>query len=147
MSYKILFFADFMLEHTKLLQPVLENHFQCIASSNTDEFRQVYLQSGKFAVLFSNAQKALNFRNTPDPNLEGVEFAVYVYLGTNQSFKILSAKILEDNRISVFKLSEKAGLISAIEKYLTQKDMMLESDLEFYKPQDNEAGEDDGTAS
>lgn len=136
-KYKVVFFADKVLEHTQAIRENLSREFSCFTSSQTDEYRQVFLQSGKFVLLFSDAKKAIIFRQTPDNSLFSLEYEILVYLHTDSAFKADSQKLLDQNNIKVFRKSEVAAMIQYLHAYLSESETTPEDELEFYMPPDS----------
>jgi hypothetical protein len=137
MSYRVIFFADTPQEHTKALRKSLPPEFISFVSTNTDEYRQVFFQSGRFVLVFGDPNKAMAFRKREDPNLTGLEYDVFLYLSCNAKFKIESQKLLDDAGITVFRLNESEKLFESVSQSLSNPLVPDELDLEFYKPPDS----------
>lgn len=129
MKYKVIFIADKILPHSAELLKALANDYRLFTSALPDEYQQVFLQSGKFLVFFSDTANAVKFRQKFAVELRGVDFEIVSYLHTNSKFKPESQKIIDDNRIKLFPLGQIVELKQFLAKYFVETNDEL--DLEF----------------
>lgn len=141
-KYKVIFFADELQSHTQLIKERLASEFSCFSSTNIDEYHQVFNQSGKFVLLFSDARNALGFRINAAENLSSLEYEILVYLHTDVAFKADSQKLLDQNNVKVFRVSDAEVLIAHVHTFLAGKDHDP-TELEFYMPPDNPQKDED----
>lgn len=130
------FFADTLQEHTLQLKSVLSQDYYCFVSHEAEEFNQAFQQSGKFVLIFSNAQKALQLLDAGAFFLNGLTFKIYLYLDRKGNFKPDAQKILNSRNINIFQIDERTQLISSMKSFFNESDIENFEDLQFYKPED-----------
>lgn len=139
-KFKVIFFADTVIgEHLEKLKVELAKTFTCFKSRTADELDQSFRQSGKFVVLFSDAKEAVQFLQTNSKDLSGLEFKTLVFLNKNGKFSPESLKILENNKITPFSLSEADKLMRTIDTFFSgnKSDDFNLDDLQFVMPKDD----------
>ncbi len=140
-KFRVVFFSDKQVpEHQLPVRTELgKKGFTCLESRTPDEFSQTFHQSGKFAVVFSDAKDAVTFMQTNSKELVGLEFKAYVYLSKNGKFSGDSLKILENNRINPFALNEQAQLLQSIDAFFSddKTDVLNIDDIQFLMPKDD----------
>jgi hypothetical protein len=88
MSYRVIFFADTPQEHTKALRKSLPPEFISFVSTNTDEYRQVFFQSGRFVLVFGDPNKAMAFRKGKTQILRGWNMTYSYIFHAMQNLKL-----------------------------------------------------------
>lgn len=136
---KVIFFPDAKSPHTDEVQKLLKKDYSCFEGRNTDEYSQVYFQSGHFALVFSDAKSALELLKAEATNLAGLKFKVYLFLSVNGVFNAEAQKKMKEHRINVYKLDEKAKLIQNLRDYMAGQDeeSIAIEDIEFIMPKDD----------
>lgn len=136
---KVIFLPDPKAAHTEEVKTILSKDFSCFESRNSDEYSQVFFQTGPFVLLFSDAKSALALLKNEAQALSELKFKTYLYLGVNGSFNAEAQKKLKDNRINVYPLSDKAKLISSISDFMQGKDdeSIAIEDIQFIMPEDD----------
>lgn len=136
---KVIFFPDAKVPHTDEVRKLLGKEYSCFESRNTDEYSQVYFQSGPFALVFSDAKSALELLKTEAAQMAELKYKVYLYLSVNGVFNAEAQKKMKEYRINVYKLDEKAQLIQNLRDYMAGKDdeSIAIEDIEFIMPKDD----------
>lgn len=136
---RVIFFPDPKAAHTEEVKGILSKDFSCFDSRNSDEYSQVFHQSGPFVLLFSDAKSALALLKAEAPTLGELKFKTYLYLSVNGTFNAEAQKKLKDNRINVYPLSDKAKLVASIRDFMRGKDeeSIAIEDIQFIMPEDD----------
>lgn len=138
-KYNVIFFPDELLEHGVEVKKTLKEKYNCFASSNLDEYDQVFRQAGKFLLLFMDVKKALTFVQDNSSPLSGLEFKTLVYLNRNGKFKPESQKLLDAGRVTAFQKDDVALLLKTIDEYFSkggQGDSLNVDEITFLMPED-----------
>jgi len=134
---KVIFFPDQLHETTTLLKAELTKKFSCYSSGNLDEFDQVFQQSGKFAVVFSDPQSAVKFMNQNKQTMNSFIFKTFACLNKAGKFSAESQKILDLCKINIYQKSDANKLVTDISNYLTGVELTESiDDIEFIMPGD-----------
>lgn len=135
---KVVFLPDPEAPQTQEACALLKKDFSCFESRNTDEYDQVFQQSGPFVLLFSDAKSALSFLKDEAKPLSRLNFKVFLFLAVNGAFNADAQKKLSEFRINVYPRKDLAKLVSDIKHFLESKegDSMSSDDLEFIMPGD-----------
>lgn len=134
---KVIFLPDKLHETTALIKEELGKKFSCYSSGNLDEFDQVFQQSGKFVVLFSDPQGAVKFMNQNKQTMNSFIFKTFACLNKVGKFSPESQKILDLCKINCYQKSEATKLITDISNYLTGVEISESvDDIEFIMPGD-----------
>ncbi len=136
---KVIFFPDPKSPHTEELKNILNKDFSCFDSRQTDEYAQVFLQNGKFSLVFIDAKSALEFLKENNRELSELQFKTFLFLPVNGNFNAEAQKKLKDHRIHVFPLNAKDKISESIRDYLNnnEDDQIAIEDLQFIMPKDD----------
>ena len=134
---KIVFFPDQPHDDSNRLKAELAKKFGCYESSNIDEFDQVFQQSGKFAILFSDAQVAVKFLHKNKSEMNPLTYKVFAYLNKLGKFSPESQKVLDQFKVNVYQKNEFDKLVTDITGYLSGADVVEQvDDIQFFTPGD-----------
>ena len=133
---EVVFFAGPFLEHVQPIKANLSAHYTCIQSSTPDEYNQTFHQSGKFVLIFGDAQEGARLLARGASELVGIEFKACAYLHKDARFKPESQKILDSMRISVFMKSQAEALIADVNNYFKGGAGFSAEDIEFNVPKE-----------
>lgn len=134
----VIFFPDNPHELTPEIKAELSKTYSCFQSNNPDEYSQTFHQSGKFVLLFSDAQEAVKFLQKSSQELMGLEFKTYAFINKMAKFSSESQKILDRFKINVFLRNESSTLMTNIKEYFSGKGEALDiDDIQFIMPKDD----------
>lgn len=122
-SKKIIFFPDSLHDNSTKLKVELKKIYQCFQSSNPDEYGQAFHQSGKFVLVFSDAQVALRFLQERNEELKILKFKTFVFLNKAGRFSDKSQSLLDKYKILVFYPTQLYELMANIESYFSHNDV------------------------
>jgi len=136
---KVVFFPDPKSAHTEELKKFLGDEFSCFDSRELDEYGQVFLQTGKFTLIFSDAKSTLEFLKKKQRELSELQFKIFLFLPVNANFNAEAQKKLKAERIHVFPLLAKDKLVQDIRDYFNGNDdeQINIEDIQFIMPKDD----------
>ncbi len=135
---KIIFFPDALHDNSLKLKTELKKLYQCFQSKQVDEYDQVFRQSGKFAIIFSDAQMAVKFLEEKTSDLSPLRFKVFAFMNKSGRFSEKSQALLDKYSINVFFPNQFHEIMANIEKYFSQNDVEDDAaELKFSANEDN----------